>query len=182
MRLRHVAPPPHPVLIWDPNAVSLCVAIRLSTLVTDQNIITRRKFLKVILGGSLMLLQRQPAFAGDKNGDDTGDDKNGGGTDGDPEQSFSGGDSEEINIYSPVKPIRNKGRLLNQDEVKDAISSGKAATLPLLLAYMNLKYPGKVLDVKMRQLDEKYFYEVKLLSNTIFLRTLMLDAKTLAKL
>ena len=151
---------------------------------TDQNIFSRRKFLKIIFGSSVALLHLQPAFADDKNGGDpeTGDDKNGGGTDDPPAQSFNGGDNSDINIYSPIKPIRNKGRLLNQDEVKDAIASGNAATLPLLLAYLNIKFPGKVLDVKMRELDKKYFYEVKLLANTIFLRTLMLDAKTLAKL
>ena len=96
--------------------------------------------------------------------------------------SIAGFTNRNGTVIGSQKPPDKFGRLLNQDEVTAAIASGNAATLPLLLAYLNLYYPGKVLDVRLHAKEEKYIYEIKLLSNTIFLRTVLLDARTLGKI
>lgn len=159
---------------------------------TDHHLYTRRGLLHLIFGASVVLLQSQPALADDsKNGDggDTsggtdgknGDDDGGGEDDSGSSSGFASQGGAAQNLHFPIKPAREIGRVLNQDEIKTAISSGNAATLPLLLAYLNINYPGKVLDVKLRAIDKSYVYEVKLLSKAVFLHTVMLDAKTMKK-
>ena len=130
---------------------------------------------QLIWGASILLTNQKSAFADD--GDDDGYDDE----DYEPIISLNPTSPNGQNIILS-KPNKTKGRVLNQDEVRAAIASEKAATLPLLLAYLKSKYPGKVLDVKMRQSEDNLVYEVKLLSKAVFLRTLLLDAKTLALL
>ena len=143
---------------------------------TDQEKISRRKTLQLIFGASFLLTQSKIACADDpKYGDDDYY------PEAPPSPSFTNLNGTSPNLHFPTKPANNIGRVLNQDEVKAAIASGNAATLPLLLAFLNLNYPGKVLDVRLHALNENYIYEVKLLSNAIFLHTITLDAKTLKK-
>ncbi len=71
--------------------------------------------------------------------------------------------------------------VLNQREAKQVVKAGQAASLPLLLTYMDNNYPGQILDVKLRDADIGYVYEVRYLSNAIFLRTVFLDGMTLVK-
>lgn len=78
--------------------------------------------------------------------------------------------------------LQNNGKLLSPDEVKTAISEGNAASLALLLAYVDINFPGQVLDVRLRQVDQTFTYEVKIISKLVFLRSLKLDAKTMKKL
>ena len=131
----------------------------------------------------MLLPQSDLAFADDpKNGsDDDGDDDNENDNGETPSTNFIHQNDDLGDLQFPSKPVRKIGRVLNQDEVKAAIASGNAATLPLLLAFLKNHYPGKVLDVRLRALDDNYIYDVKLLSNVIFLRTVTLDAKTLKK-
>ena len=68
---------------------------------------------------------------------------------------------------------------LDQEQTKLAIDTGRAVSLTLLLTYIKLNYPGDVLDVKLHTNDSKLVYEVRYLSNVIFLRTVYLDAQTL---
>ena len=148
--------------------------------------------LQLIFGVGVLLPQSKSVYAdepknggGDTAGDD--DNKNGDGGDdsgsggGSPSTNFANQSEDLGDVQFPSKPARKLGRVLNQDEVKTAIARGSAATLPLLLAFLKNNYPGKVLDVKLRALDDNYIYDVKLLSNVIFLRTVTLDAKTLKK-
>jgi hypothetical protein len=69
--------------------------------------------------------------------------------------------------------------VLDPRETKAVIEAGKAASMPLLLTYLNQNYPGQVLDVKLHSANDSYVYEVRYLSNVIVLRTLFLDAATL---
>jgi len=69
--------------------------------------------------------------------------------------------------------------VLDPQQTKTAIAAGKAASMPLLLTYLNQNYPGQVLDVKLHSANDSYIYEVRYLSNVIVLRTLFLDAATL---
>jgi hypothetical protein len=68
---------------------------------------------------------------------------------------------------------------LDTEQTKAAIAGGKAASMPLLLTYLNQNYPGQVLDVKLHYATDSYVYEVRYLANVIVLRTLFLDATTL---
>lgn len=70
---------------------------------------------------------------------------------------------------------------LNQDAAKDAVEQGKAASLPLLLAYLNIYYPGEVLDVKLLRAGSTYLYDVKYLASTSRLQHVVLEARTLKK-
>jgi hypothetical protein len=69
--------------------------------------------------------------------------------------------------------------VLDTQQTRDAIDSGRAASLPLLTTYLNNYYPGQVLDVKLHDAPDGYVYEVRYLSNIVVLRTLFLDAATL---
>ena len=69
--------------------------------------------------------------------------------------------------------------VLDPQQTKAVIAAGKAASMPLLLTYLNQNYPGQVLDVKLHSASDSYIYEVRYLSNVIVLRTLFLDAATL---
>ena len=82
---------------------------------------------------------------------------------------------------SDSKSMRDfaKSLTLDSDQAKFAISQGKAASMPLLLAYLGNKFPGEVLDVKLHDAGQSYVYEVRYLSNAVFLRTVFLDALTL---
>jgi hypothetical protein len=73
------------------------------------------------------------------------------------------------------------GKSVTQDQARAAIDSGKVASLPLLLAFMKNNYPGEVLDIKLRQIDAVYSYEVKYLAKSNILRVVALDGRTLKK-
>jgi hypothetical protein len=68
---------------------------------------------------------------------------------------------------------------LDQQQAKIAIQQGQAASMSLLLAYLKQSYPGEVLDVKLHGTSGGLVYEVRYLSNVIFLHTVYLDALTL---
>ena len=51
--------------------------------------------------------------------------------------------------------------------------------MPLLITYLKLNYPGELLDVKLHSAGPSFVYEVRYLSNVVFLRTVYLDALTL---
>jgi uncharacterized membrane protein YkoI len=73
------------------------------------------------------------------------------------------------------------GKSVTQDQARAAIDGGKVASLPLLLAFMKNNYPGEVLDVKLRQNNTVYSYEVKYLAKSNVLRVVALDGRTLKK-
>lgn len=125
--------------------------------------------------------------SGDSHDDseDSDDDENDSGSDdssnqGTVSQNNSGTSSGQPTTLSHQKT--DKGKVLNQEEVQVAIATQNAASLTLLLTYVDLTYPGSVLDVKLRKANEAYIYEVKMLSKLAFLRTVLLDAKTLKKI
>ena len=69
--------------------------------------------------------------------------------------------------------------ILDPQQTKVAIQQGQAASMNLLLTYLNQNYPGEVLDVKLHPVETGLVYEVRYLSNIVFLHTVYLDAKTL---
>jgi uncharacterized membrane protein YkoI len=93
--------------------------------------------------------------------------------------------AQNLNSLSSAKPGQkhssDKGKVLNQDEARAVISKGNAASLPLLLAFIDNNYPGQVLDVRLRKVNGNYIYDVKMLTKFIMLKTVSLDAQTLLK-
>ena len=69
--------------------------------------------------------------------------------------------------------------VLDPQQTKAVIAAGRAASMTLLLTYLNQNYPGQVLDVRLHSASDGYVYEVRYLANVIVLRTLFLDAATL---
>ena len=69
--------------------------------------------------------------------------------------------------------------VLDQEQSKMVIGAGRAASMQLLFAYLNQHYPGEVLDVKLHTASDGFIYEVRYLSNVVFLNTVFLDAQTL---
>jgi hypothetical protein len=72
-----------------------------------------------------------------------------------------------------------KTPVLDQNQAKVAILQGKAATMPLLLAFLKLHYPGDVVDVRLHSASPGYVYEVRYLQKMVVLKTVFLDARTL---
>ena len=78
-----------------------------------------------------------------------------------------------------VSSLYLRAPVLDQEQSKMVIGAGRAATMPLLIAYLNQHYPGEVLDVKLHTASDGFIYEVRYLSNVVFLNTVFLDAQTL---
>jgi hypothetical protein len=113
----------------------------------------------------------------DSGGDDSGgDDSGGSGSGGDD----SGGDDSGGNSGSGGNKGPGSGKR-DQDVVRDAVKSGKAATLADLMAHLRKNYPGKILNVDLQRRDSKFVYRVKLLTKSGRLQTLKLNAKTLQR-
>jgi hypothetical protein len=111
-------------------------------------------------------------------GDDGGDDSGGNSGSG----SGSGSGSQSSGQSSGSSGISGSGKVVNQDEVLSAVRAGKAVSLPLLLAFMANKFPGEIVDIKLKNKEGLYSYEVEYLANSSKLRVLKLNAKTLSKL
>ena len=160
----------------------------------------RRDLLMALLGMTAMAVNLRPVLSYDDGSrDGSGRDGDGGGDEGDGGDDYGGdgggngggaGPAPSYNVQNnafgaiPPKSASSlsKSRIVSQDEALAAVMSGQAASLPLLLAYMETKYPGQILDIHLRNLNNKYVYQVKYLSNLIFLSSIFLDATTLQKL
>lgn len=167
---------------------------------TDKFEISRRLALRMIFGAATLLAFPLAASASDNEPDshdnndssdsrddseDSDEDENDSGSDdssnqGTVSQNNSGTSSGQQTTVSHQKT--NRGKVLNQEEVQVAIATQNAASLTLLLTYVDLTYSGSVLDVKLRKSSDGYIYEVKMLSKFAFLRTVLLNAKTLKKI
>jgi uncharacterized membrane protein YkoI len=166
-----------------------------------KKILRRDLLIGLALAGALAIPAGE-AFAGedggkngdggdDSGGDDGGGDDSGGddsgGDDSDspssgPPTASTASTTSGSNSDTTISKKLSKGRVLNQQEVQQVITQGKATSLPLVLAYVANNYPGQVLDVKLRTASGAFAYEVKVLSKYVFLKTILLDAKTLKKI
>jgi hypothetical protein len=91
------------------------------------------------------------------------------------------GESDTGSIGSNSTISSNSSQSITQNQVRDVVQSGKAVSLPLVLAYMDNYYQGQVLDIKLRSSLFGYYYDVKYLDASNHLLTVALDAKTLTK-
>jgi hypothetical protein len=161
--------------------------------------LTRRKFLGfllpvILMSGSTAYAQEKESEGGDKGGggdrggnDDGGNDDGGGGGGGNNNSpgGSSGGSGGQVSGDSPAKQKIKKflnAPIATPQQAREAVQGGQAASMPLLLSYLKEKYPGQVLDIKLRDNSTNFVYEVRYLSDIIFLRTVFLDARTLQKL
>lgn len=112
----------------------------------------------------------------DSSSDDGGGDDGGGSTDN------SGSGSQGSTQNSRNSASSRSGRVANQEEVLSAVTTGKAVSLPLLLAFMANKFPGEIVDIKLKNKEGQYSYEIEYLANSAKLRVVKLNAKTLGKL
>jgi uncharacterized membrane protein YkoI len=117
----------------------------------------------------------------DDDGGDDDDDSDGGGSS-DNSGSGSGSGYQGSNASSGNSNSSKSGKVASQDEVLSAVRAGKAVSLPLLLAFMATKFPGEIVDVKLKSKEGLYSYEVAYLANSSKLRVVKLNAKTLGKL
>ncbi len=145
-------------------------------------LITRRIALLLIAG--LALGQTSPALA--KKG---GSDNSGSGSDDNDDNDNSGSGSDDNddqnNIHGDKKSndtSNNRRKRSEQDGALAAVRSGKAVPLQRVLNHCKSTYKGKVLDVKLKQRDERYVYEVRILAPNNFVRFIRLDAKSLNKI
>jgi uncharacterized membrane protein YkoI len=113
-------------------------------------------------------------------GGDSDNGENGENDSGNAGESESG--SSDQGASDSLKSGSSKGVSTTQDEARAAVKSGKAASLPLVLAFMENHFPGEVLDVKLLQNPKGYVYEVKYLAESSLLQVVTLDAKTLKTL
>jgi hypothetical protein len=124
----------------------------------------------------------------DSSSDDGGDDDGGGSnsgsgsTSGPNSGSTSSSGSQASTQNSGTSTGSSSGKVANQDEVLSAVTAGKAVSLPLLLAFMATKFPGEIVDIKLKNKGGLYSYEVEYLANSAKLRVVKLNAKTLSKL
>jgi hypothetical protein len=132
-------------------------------------------------GGSGQSEKTESSQSGGGGGDDGGDDGDDGGNDSGG-NSGSGSGSQSSGQSSGSSGISGSGKVVNQDEVLSAVRAGKAVSLPLLLAFMANKFPGEIVDIKLKNKEGLYSYEVEYLANSSKLRVLKLNAKTLSKL
>jgi uncharacterized membrane protein YkoI len=109
---------------------------------------------------------------GDNGGDDGDDDSSG------KPDSTTQGPSGSNNGPSSSR----SGRTVNQDEALSAVKAGKVVSLNLLLAFMANKFPGDIIDIKLKVKEGQYRYVVEYLANAAKLRVVVLNAKTLGKL
>jgi uncharacterized membrane protein YkoI len=114
--------------------------------------------------------------------DDGDDDDSDGGGSSDNSGSGSGSGYQGSNASSGNSNSSKSGKVASQDEVLSAVRAGKAVSLPLLLAFMATKFPGEIVDVKLKSKEGLYSYEVAYLANSSKLRVVKLNAKTLGKL
>jgi uncharacterized membrane protein YkoI len=135
-------------------------------MTVQMTLISRRQLLSHLFALPLYGVVSGVAWAdGDEDADDSGDNDTGGNNDNDQDNHKN----------------THIGLSLTQDAALAAVQNGKAVSLPLLLAFMSLNYPGEILDVRLRKLDAQYIYEVRYLVDKTQLRVLKLEAKTLKK-
>jgi hypothetical protein len=151
--------------------------------------IERRKFITLLLAGTLLAAVPQAAHADEGSGSDGdadhsgsggggGDDGNsgpggGGGDDGDNSGPGGGGGDDDNS---------GPGGGDAEDDEKDrqaaskAVREGRAVPLRELLRMVKEKYPGDVVDVKLRRAGRTMTYRVRVLDRHGRLLTLSVDA------
>jgi hypothetical protein len=148
-------------------------------------LMSRRLFLALIVGATLVSVAPPLALADSGSGGGGGNSGNGGGGqsgDGGGDDGDDNGGDDSNSGSGSSGSSGSSGKSVNQDGARAAVQAGKAASLRKLLAFISSNYSGDVLDVRLRQNGGRYIYVVKMLSRQNLLRSVVLDAKTLKKI
>lgn len=160
--------------------------------------VERRKFITLLLAGTLLAAVPQAAHADEGSGSDGGDDDHsgsgggdddgssgsGGGDDGNSGPGGGGGDDGNSGPGGGGGDDDNSGPGGGdaEDDEKDrqaaskAVREGKAAPLRELLRIVKEKYPGDVVDVKLKRAGRNMTYRVRVLDRHGRILTLSVDA------
>jgi hypothetical protein len=145
--------------------------------------VERRKFITLLLAGTLLAAVPQAAHADEGSGSDGGDDDHSGsgGGGGDDGNSGPGGGGDD-NSGPGGGDDDNSGPGGGDDDEKDrqaaskAVREGRAAPLRELLRIVKENYPGEVVDVKLHRAGRTMTYRVRVLDRHGRLLTLSVDA------
>ncbi len=125
--------------------------------------------MKLLVIACLALAITAPTYAKDGNSGNSGGGNSGSGKDG-SDDDRDDDDDDEISGGSSGK---------DQDKARDAVKSGEAVTLAVLMVYLRKYHPGKVLNVDVRRRNKTFVYQVRLLTRSGRIQTLRFNAKTL---
>jgi hypothetical protein len=103
-----------------------------------------------------------------ESGSDSSSGEDGGGED------SSGGDDGD----NSGKGSANSGRISEQDRAKADVEEGKALPLEAVLKALGKRYPGRVIDVRLRNEALRLVYRIKVKSDDGSVRSVVMDAKT----
>src|SRR6185295_13251974 len=137
--------------------------------------VERRKFITLLLAGTLLAVVPQAAHADEGSGSDGGDDDHsgsGGGGGGDDNHGPGGGDDDNSGPGGGGAEDDEKDR----QAASKAVREGKAAPLRELLRIVEEKYPGDVVDVKLKRTGRNMTYRVRVLDRHGRILTLSVDA------
>jgi hypothetical protein len=126
--------------------------------------------MKLLVIACLALATAAPTYAKDGNSGNSGSGNSGSGKDGSDDDRDDDDDDDENSGGSSGQ---------DQDKVRDAVKSGEAVTLAVLMAYLRKYHPGRVLNVGVGRRNKTFVYQVKLLSKSGRIQTLRFNAKTL---
>ena len=147
--------------------------------------VQRRKFITLLLAGTLLAAVPQAAHADEGSGSDGGDDDHSGsgGGGGDGNSGTGGGDDDNSGPGGGDDDNSGPGGGGEaEDDEKDrqaaskAVREGRAVPLRELLRMVKEKYPGDVVDVKLRRAGRTMTYRVRVLDRHGRLLTLSVDA------
>ena len=138
--------------------------------------VQRRKFITLLLAGTLLAAVPQAAHADEGSGSDGGDDDHSGsgGGGGDDGNSGSGGGGDDDNSGPGGGDAEDDEK--DRQAASKAVREGRAAPLRELLRIVKEKYPGDVVDVKLRRAGRTMTYRVRVLDRHGRLLTLSVDA------
>jgi hypothetical protein len=141
-----------------------------------EDILSRRKLMFALV--SLCICQMAtPVLAkdGDSGSGSSGSNSGSGNSGGDGQDDDDDDDDGDDNS--------GKGNRHNheQDDVRQAVLDGKAVSLKRLLSHIANNYPGRVLDINLRQSSDHFVYRVKMLTPRKKLMTIKLNAISLAE-
>jgi hypothetical protein len=140
--------------------------------------LSRRHLLTALLLGAGVCARPVPAWADNGGGSEGSDDHGGSGSSG--SGSSGGGDNEEDDEGGDGDSDASGS--VEANEAKNAVASGKAVPLKKLITFLNSNYPGKVLDVDLKQSAGRYQFRIKILQASGKVVRLRLDALTLEQL
>ena len=130
----------------------------------------RRTFMTILLSGLLGLAAPGSGFADNGGGGGSGKGGGGGNGGGNGEGKGRSGKGSEDEDDSDVDDEEDR------DEARTAVREGKAAPLRELLTIIERKYPGEIVDVRVKRAGTTLTYRVKILDSTGRLVIVSIDA------